>query len=221
MQLQHLLASLAFGLPLVMAGSHSMSTLGCYSDVAGLTNVKQYTFQSQGYCIHQCATDGYKFAALKEGSTCGCSNTVPLSSAKVDDDQCDQYCAGWPEDKCGGINDYMVLTTNKFTSSGSNTNSGNSTNSGSDSESEATPTANVATTDGGIIIAATNTATATSTLVSKGITSVPSPSKSSIASAGITALSQSATPSATPNAADNLRAGRVAGVLVAGLGLLL
>lgn len=93
---QTLLASLAL-IPLVAATS---SALGCYSSVPNLKDVKQYTFQSHGYCIDQCIEAGFRFAALKDGITCGCSNTIPLSSAKLDDDKCDQYCAGWPRDNC-------------------------------------------------------------------------------------------------------------------------
>ncbi|KAJ5116266.1 Carbohydrate-binding WSC subgroup [Penicillium angulare] len=227
MQLQHLLASLALALPLV-AGSSSMSTLGCYSDVAGLTSVKQFTFQTHQYCIKQCAEEGFHYAVLKDGATCGCTGTVPLSTAKVDDDKCNSACAGWPEDECGGKDVYTVLTTNKFLSSSStnNTESANSdSGAASDSNSGPTSTAAVATTNGGIIIAATNAATNTvtgaSTMVTKGITSLPSPSKSSIPSGGITALSSSATPTPTSNAADSLRAAPMAGAIVAGLGLLL
>ncbi|KAJ5288694.1 hypothetical protein N7478_001724 [Penicillium angulare] len=224
MHLQHLLASLALALPLV-AGSSSMSTLGCYSDVAGLTNVKQFTFQTHQYCIKQCTEEGFQFAVLKDGATCGCTSTVPLSTAKVDDDKCNSACAGWPEDECGGKDTYTVLTTNKFLSSSSTNNTEAAANSASDSNSGPTSTAAVATTNGGIIIAATNAATNTvtgaSTMVTKGTTSLPSPSKSSIPSGGITALSSSATPTPTSNAADSLRAAPVAGAIVAGLGLLL
>lgn len=68
----------------------------------------------------------------------------------------------------------------------------------------------------------TNILTAPSSVGKAGITALPSAAKSNAASAGITAVTSTVTPSATPNAAaDTLRAGSMAGVLVAGLGLLL
>ncbi|KAJ6031586.1 hypothetical protein N7540_002318 [Penicillium herquei] len=211
MHLQHLLASIALAIPLVQA---DYNTLGCYSKVAGLTDLEQYTFQSHGWCIEKCIGDGYAIAALTDGATCGCSNTAPASSAKIAEGNCNVDCAGWPEDKCGGTDVYTVVTT------GYNTESIDS-----DSESDdATQTASLHTTNGGIFVAATPNPTAATTIqtaASKVITSLPSASKSSIASAAITTASSSSSPSATPNAADSLHVGPVAGVLLAGLGLLL
>ncbi|KAJ5538248.1 hypothetical protein N7494_007727 [Penicillium frequentans] len=204
---QTLLASLAL-VPLVAAAS---SSLGCYSSVPNLKDVKQYTFQSHGYCLDQCLEDGFRIAALKDGITCGCSNSVPLSSAKLDDDKCDQYCAGFDKDYCGGINVYTVLTTGDYDY---------------DSDSNST----VPTTTGRNIVAPTvnpssiptNILTAPSSVGKAGITALPSAAKSNAVSAGTTAVTSTVTPSATPNAAaDTLRAGSMAGVLVAGLGLLL
>lgn len=104
---QALLASLAL-IPLVAASS---SSLGCYSSVPNLKDVQQYTFNSPGYCLEQCLGDGFRFAAMKDGATCGCSNTVPLSSAKLDDDKCDQGCPGWPKDTCKLLPRYHSLNT--------------------------------------------------------------------------------------------------------------
>ncbi|KAJ5711156.1 hypothetical protein N7488_005312 [Penicillium malachiteum] len=206
-----LLASLALALPFATA---SYDSLGCYSKVAGVTDLEQYTYQSRGYCVEKCAGDGYAIAALKDGATCGCSNSTPASSAKIADDNCDQYCPGYPSDKCGGVNVYTVLTTEFYHGSDDD-----------DSESDATQTASLHTTDGGIFVAATPNpspvATTVQTVASKGITSLPSASKSAVVSAAITSASSSSSPSATPNAADSLHVGPVAGVLLAGLGLLL
>lgn len=202
-----LLASLAL-IPLVVADS---SSLGCYSSVPNLKDVKQYTFQSHGYCLEQCMAADFRIAALKDGITCGCSNSIPLYSAKLDNDKCDQYCAGYPGDNCGGINVYTVLTTGDYDY---------------DSDSNST----VPTTTGRNIVAPTvnpssiptNILTAPSSVGKAGITALPSAAKSNVASAGTTAVTSTVTPSATPNAAaDTLRAGSMAGVLVAGLGLLL
>ncbi|KAJ5726066.1 uncharacterized protein N7483_007423 [Penicillium malachiteum] len=212
MHLQHLLASMALTIPFVKASSDS---LGCFSKVAGLTDLEQYTYQSHGACIEECEKGGYAFAALKDGITCGCTNTTPALSAQIADDNCDQYCAGYPMDYCGGVNVYTVLPTEFYADA-----------SGDDSDSDdATQTASLHTTDGGIFVAATPNpspvATTIQTAASKVITALPSASKSSIASAAITTASSSSSPSATPNAADSLRVGPVAGVLLAGLGLLL
>ncbi|KAJ5639568.1 uncharacterized protein N7484_007430 [Penicillium longicatenatum] len=209
---QSLLASIAL-IPLVTAVS---SSLGCYSSVPNLKDVKQYTFQSHGFCLNQCTEAGFHIAALKDGITCGCSNTIPLSSAKLDDDKCDQYCAGWPEDNCGGINVYTVLTTGDYDSDSDSDSNSNSTVPAETGRNIVAPTVNPSSMP-------TNILTAPSSMGTKaGITALPSAAKSNAASAGIAAVTSTVTPSATPNAAANtLRAGSMAGVLVAGLGLLL
>ncbi|KAJ5623079.1 hypothetical protein N7490_011684 [Penicillium lividum] len=208
---QTILASLAI-IPLVAASS----SLGCFSAVPNLKDVKQYTFQSQAFCLNQCTEAGFHIAALKDGVTCGCSNTIPLSSAMVDDDKCDQYCAGWPEDNCGGINVYTVLTTGEYhgtSDSSSNSNSNSNTTIPRTGRNIVAPTVNPSSMP-------TNILTAPSSMGTKvAITALPA-AKSNAASAATTAVT-SATPSATANAAGTLRAGSLAGVLIAGLGLLL
>ncbi|KAJ5769099.1 hypothetical protein N7520_003658 [Penicillium odoratum] len=202
-----LLAALAI-VPLVAASS----SLGCFSAVPNLKDVKQYTFQSQAFCLNQCTEAGFHIAALKDGVTCGCSNTIPLSSAMVDDDKCDQYCAGWPEDNCGGINVYTVLTTGEYHGSSDSNSNSNSTIPRTGRNIVA-PTVNPSSMPTSILTAPSSMGTKVA------ITALPA-AKSNAASAAITAVT-SATPSATANAAGTLRAGSLAGILVAGLGLLL
>ena len=120
----------------------------------------------------------------------------------------------------GGKNVYTVLTTDLY----------------HPEDSEASTSASLRTTYGGIVVAPTSasptsattltkaTGTVTQGVMTRGITALPSASKPV---AGITALhgassaAASASPSVTPNAADSLRAAPIAGTLIAGLALLL
>ncbi|KAJ5918277.1 Carbohydrate-binding WSC subgroup [Penicillium verhagenii] len=209
MHTQSFLASLAL-IPLVAASS----SLGCFSAVPDLKDVKQYTFQSHGFCIDQCTEAGFHIAALKDGITCGCSNSTPLSSAKVDDDKCDQYCPGWPDNNCGGINVYTVLTTGDY--HGSSNSVSNNAIPARTGRNIVAPTVNPSAIP-------TNILTAPSSMGTKaGITALPSAAKSNAAAAAITAATTSSTtPSATPNAADTLRSGSLFSAFFAGLSLLL
>lgn len=113
----------------------------------------------------------------------------------------------------GGINVYTVLTTGDYDSE---------SNSGSNSTVPARTGRNIVAPTVNPSSIPTNILTAPSSVGKAGITALPSAAKSNAASAGITAVTSTVTPSATPNAAaDTLRAGSMAGVLVAGLGLLL
>lgn len=93
---------LTLTLALPILAETSISQFGCYSHVPGLTKSTTYPFQSLTYCETKCQRDGFRVAALSQGSTCACSHQVPKESEKVDDDRCDSMCDGWPEDKCKG-----------------------------------------------------------------------------------------------------------------------
>ncbi|OQE29355.1 hypothetical protein PENSTE_c002G02333 [Penicillium steckii] len=225
MHSQQLLAVLAFALP-AFAGSRAWNNLGCYSSVPSLTSQSKYEYMSGGYCANKCSSEGYRVAALTGGSKCACGNEQPSKSAKVDSDKCDSLCTGFPGDKCGGDNVFTVLTTDS--SSDADSDSDSDSNSIA-SYSPASSTTSAATMTGGIVVAPTNIdesniptgiLTAPASMVSKAASSSVAMAKVTSAP-GISTSSSSSTPSTTPNAADALRAGPVAGVMLAGLGLLL
>lgn len=81
------------------------SYLGCYSGLLGLG--KSYMYQSRGYCENECS--GYKYAALTNGNSCLCSNTL---GTLEDDSKCSLSCSGYPSDNCGGDGYYAVYSLN-------------------------------------------------------------------------------------------------------------
>ncbi|KAJ5459875.1 uncharacterized protein N7458_001427 [Penicillium daleae] len=212
MRTQHILATLALALPAFVSASSAYTKLGCYSDVPDLKGDSTNSYQAYGACLNSCSKGGYKIAVLSKGNHCACSNAVPPDSAKVSDDKCNTACPGYPTDYCGGDDVYMVLSTGQYVVSES------------DGGAATTPTA--ATAAGGIIVAATNvnpTTVPTSILTAPGamITKAGVSGEAS-SSAAATAASSSASASPTSNAAVSLRGGSsMAGLLVAGLGLLL
>lgn len=92
-----ILSALALALPVYSASSE---TVGCYSEIGSMKSQGPFTFQSPGHCEDQCSKKGFKIAALGRGDMCYCGDQLPSQSAKVDDDQCDIKCSGWPEATC-------------------------------------------------------------------------------------------------------------------------
>lgn len=107
MHLTPLLASLALALPAL--ASTASPELGCYSTVPGLKDEAEYPFQSHGYCEQKCQKAGYRVAALSDGTTCACSNELPKDSDKVNSDECNVNCAGWPQANCESIYVHSIL----------------------------------------------------------------------------------------------------------------
>lgn len=116
--------------------SDFFSSDGCYplkaiNDI--LTLLDSYTFQSSGHCQEKCA--GKKIAAMMGGLQCYCGDVVPDSSQKVSNDNCNTPCKGYPADKCGGQDFFIVynnagvvaLTQTVLSSSSSSPSSSSST----------------------------------------------------------------------------------------------
>ncbi|KAM5435835.1 Cell wall integrity and stress response component 4 [Microsporum ferrugineum] len=78
-------------------------------------------FQSIGACQKTCGSS-YAFAIL-QGKTCWCSNAAPGNT--VPNDDCNQNCPGYPDDKCGsvsaGLYAYILLDKKPTTTIGSST----------------------------------------------------------------------------------------------------
>ncbi|KAJ5111079.1 hypothetical protein N7532_001614 [Penicillium argentinense] len=231
---QPILAVCALALPAF--ASLAKETIGCYSKVNSPTAQSEFEFMSLEYCTNKCSRLGYRISALSDGSQCSCGNELPSESDKVDDDKCDTPCQGFPADMCGGDHLFTVLTTAEYSAADSSSNlssssepNPNTSGSGSGSDEIVTMTKAIpSTAGGGIVVAPTNIdesnlptgiLTAPASMVSKASTVIATAKVTS--APAIATASTSSTPSSTPNAANTLRAGHVAGVLVAGLGLLL
>ncbi|CAI7673003.1 unnamed protein product [Penicillium bialowiezense] len=210
MHATYLLSALALALPVYS----SSSNMGCYSQVESFRTQGPYSFQSRGYCEDHCMKKGFKVAALSRGTICSCGDKFPSESNKVDDDQCNDLCVGYPADTCGGPNTYNVIQV-----------SGVADSDDSDSSSASTTAAPTAVTAAGGIVVAPSTAagptgivTAASSANSKSANSVASKS----AGSATTAATSNASPTPTDSAADAIRVGSpLIGAVIAGMGLLL
>ncbi|KAL4795816.1 hypothetical protein BDV19DRAFT_388841 [Aspergillus venezuelensis] len=170
-------------LPLLSAAKASdnpATDLGCFSDLTGFENQGSYTFQSHGYCIDLCETNGKTYAALK-GDDCYCGDTDPAKKDMVDDDKCDTACSGYPAVNCGGDKAWTVLGLNMHTPDSWET------------SSSAVPMSTASATE---TETATETHSTTSTLINSE-TSTAAPSSSTPLSQGA-----SGTPSSTMTALE-------------------
>ncbi|CAG8037161.1 unnamed protein product [Penicillium salamii] len=201
-----ILSALALALPVYSASSE---TVGCYSEIGSMKSQGPFTFQSPGHCEDQCSKKGFKIAALGRGDMCYCGDQLPSQSAKVDDDQCDIKCSGWPEATCGGKGTYNLIQGTEVSSD--------------DSDSASTTAAPTAVTAaGGIVVAAPSTAAAPTGIVTAA-SSVNSKSANASKSGSATSSAKSsASPTPTDNAAGSIRVGSsLVGAAIAGMGLLL
>ncbi|KAJ5162201.1 hypothetical protein N7492_007593 [Penicillium capsulatum] len=233
----HLAALLA--LPVLgLASKYGSQNLGCYSENNNVTSVLSFHFQSHGYCINHCNGLKSPYAALRNGIRCECTVTIDESS-KVDDDQCNTACSGWPEDKCGGRNAYTLLTTGISPEDSFYKSPSKSSDSDSDSDSDSTVSISsvtetvsdapsASTVGGGILVVAHPSSMRSSMATSASASTSANANAASVTkasgAASVTAASSSASsasPTTSDNAAGTLRAGPVAGIMLAGLGLLL
>ncbi|KAJ5114783.1 hypothetical protein NUU61_000542 [Penicillium alfredii] len=227
MHLQFLTA-LALALPVT---SRIAGNAGCFNDAGSLQDQGSHSYQSPGYCLAQCHKNGSMVAALTRGSHCYCGNEKPPQSAKVDDEQCNMRCVGWPRVMCGGHNAFTVIAPDNITGEEETPESASSNPSPT-----AVPSASTAV--GGILVASTDPneasmpagiVTAPASMVAKASASLIAGKSAAAASqavptAGSGGVEASSSPSPTPsvNAAHQLHAGSsVVGFLVLGLALLL
>ncbi|CAG8371509.1 unnamed protein product [Penicillium salamii] len=206
MHATYILSALALALPVYSASTDSV---GCYSDIGSMKSQGPFTFQSPGHCEDQCSKKGFKIAALGRGDMCYCGDQLPSQSAKVDDDQCDIQCSGWPEATCGGKGTYNLIQGTEVTGS-------------DDSDSASTTAAPTAVTAAGGIVVAPSTAAAPTGIVTAA-SSVNSKSANASKSGSATSTAKSsASPTPTDNAAGSVRVGSsLFGAAIAGMGLLL
>jgi len=102
---------------------------GCYSSSSGLSLNSSYTFNTKGYCQTQCVPIDKAVQATSDGDQCWCGDSLPPSSAKVDDSKCDMTCTGYGPEYCGGDGFFSVYLT------GTSSNVPNAQSSGSSSPS--------------------------------------------------------------------------------------
>ena len=88
--------------------------LGCYQDS---TSSPAFVFNPAGYnsgsmtpglCMHECGTWYYKYAALKNGHLCLCSNSTSPAADRASD-VCSSPCLGSGNLKCGGEENHISV----------------------------------------------------------------------------------------------------------------
>ncbi|KAJ5780442.1 hypothetical protein N7457_005602 [Penicillium paradoxum] len=211
MHINPILTAIALALPVYSLSA--TAKMGCYSEVESFKSQGPYTYQSLGYCQNLCAKKEFKVAALSRGDMCYCGDDMPSDSAKVDDDQCDMTCPGWPEATCGGKESFTLIQAIE------------NIRPPRVAENASTTIAPTAATAAGGIIVAPSTAVAPT-----GIVTAASSTNSKSANTGLpqsgasgsTLAASSASPTPANNAAVTVRAGSaLIGAVLAGMGLLL
>jgi cell wall integrity and stress response component len=82
--------------PHVLAIIPSKDSSACYNSPGDLTLAFSSQFNSLGMCGQKCTNA----VAAVQGTDCYCGSSLPPSSAKVSNDNCDIQCPGYPVDNC-------------------------------------------------------------------------------------------------------------------------
>lgn len=156
----------------------AMTSEGCYSSSTGLTFNSTYTYQTSGWCQPICVEMDQAVLGLSGGDECYCGDELPPTASKVDDKYCNDPCAGYDTEYCGGDGYYSVYLSgtkiaanvqNAAASSSSSATSGSSTTSAQPS---------VVTVGGATVLV---TATGQASSASAAAAAKSSPSKAGIA----------------------------------------
>ncbi|KAL3426239.1 Cell wall integrity and stress response component 1 [Phlyctema vagabunda] len=185
-------SSLAFVAATVLLAAHrttavalkAMTAKGCYSSSTGLTFNQTYIYQTSGYCQELCVVAGQSVLATSEQDACYCGNLLPPASSKVADSFCNEPCAGYDLENCGG-DGYFTVYLSGLRVSVDNADASASTS--ASSAGSATPTTSVApsvvTVGGGqvVTVTATSDASLASAAASAAAQKPSGPSKAGIA----------------------------------------
>jgi len=77
-----------------------------------MTKNSTYTYNTSGYCQQQCVGMGLSVQGLSNSDECWCGDEMPPQVSKqADNSSCDDPCAGYPSDMCGGKGYYTVYLT--------------------------------------------------------------------------------------------------------------
>lgn len=114
-----------FSILLALSTAAAQTLQGCYKIDSSLTSIGSYPYQSTGYCLTQCSGSRSAVFALTNGNECLCGNSLP-AGGMVSESNCNQACAGYPSDNCGGSGYASVWLSGVGTLSGSSGKSGSS-----------------------------------------------------------------------------------------------
>ena len=74
------------------------AVVGCYKSTAGLTFKSTEDYNSVGRCGNIVCKDVAAFAMVDK--KCYCGESIPSDSDKVDVENCNYKCPGYPSDNC-------------------------------------------------------------------------------------------------------------------------
>ncbi|KAL7423501.1 hypothetical protein Q5752_001081 [Cryptotrichosporon argae] len=86
--------------------------IGCYSGGHFMTSASyttRQTFVDTGYCRRTCHNQGYTYAGLTGGYTCGCANAIPATDSVAASAACNVACYGNSTEYCGGTSSYTSI----------------------------------------------------------------------------------------------------------------
>jgi len=161
--------------------------MGCYSSSNGLSKQGTWTYQTKGYCQQRCVDAGHTVEATSNKDECWCGDSLPPSSAKVDDSKCSSGCTGYGTEMCGGVGFFSVYTDGLDDDavkggSGSGTNSPTTSSTPKPKTSATTSATPSVVTIGGQTVVVTAPASASSTkATTEKSTSGGGPNKAAIA----------------------------------------
>ena len=91
-----------------LTGLKTPSYVGCFSSSGSLVDMGDYTFQAMGWCQPLCVRQAKSVLAFTGGTNCLCGDSVPPSSAKIDDSHCQTQCQGYPQQKCESTSSTII-----------------------------------------------------------------------------------------------------------------
>lgn len=91
-------------------GYKEMTPEGCFSSAGPLELTKtDDKYQTDGACQVTCADLKKPVMAMSASAECWCGDLLPPEEDKVDEEECDWPCPGFPGHKCGGDGRWTVL----------------------------------------------------------------------------------------------------------------
>lgn len=86
--------------PTTTVPAAAMKTVGCFSTGVPLDNHGAGNFNTDGQCQQICLGLDKPVQGMVNGTHCFCGDLLPPTDTKVNLDECDVSCPGFPEKQC-------------------------------------------------------------------------------------------------------------------------
>ncbi|ANB11709.1 Slg1p [Sugiyamaella lignohabitans] len=213
---------------------------GCYNSAGSMVSNGTYTWQSKSHCSTACSALGYSIIATHNGNECYCGNSLPPSSDKVDQNQCNVVCTGYGNEMCGSASTFSVYSiadttstdpdTSSSSAAGSSATGGSSTSPSGSSTASSVSSASASNPSGSgsssTKTSSSDTSSASGSSTSPSLSSSQSSQSSSSQSSSASSSSSSAssasdssssgktTASANKNHGSKISGGAIAGIVI-------